>query len=166
MSETSNYPESLLCNGRAPIAAGSFGPESLFFRGFARGDLDGEGLIRVETLQSPALSCNTSLFSKPTDVRFRVNSTAGDGCYQFGIEAVRFNGMANAVHDPLCDCDRENYSHCELRSLRQGEAVTFEPPRGRKRGKGRQVKERRLAWRLNLRNSLVIVLDAEQDDAI
>jgi len=150
----------LRCSNRQPLPAASFDQDSVFYRGFTAGDLDDEGRIKVETLQSPDMSCNIGDLSEPADVRYRDNASVTDGCYQFAIDAVRFDGLANAVHDPLCGCEKENYSHCELRSLAVGEPVDFEPPAKRKRSSSKTEKKRRLAWRLNLRNSLAVVLPA------
>lgn len=116
--------------------------------------------LKLETLQAPDLSCNSADYSEPKDVRYRENGLPTDGCYSFSLVTVRFDSMANAVHAPLCDEDPENYSHVELRSLRDGEAITFEPEANRTRSKSKGAKRRRLAWRVNLRNMLRFEVNA------
>lgn len=160
MSETSNYPDSLRCNGRTKLPAGCFVDASRFYRGFCLGDLEDDGSIKLETIQAPDLSCNSANLSAPLDVRFRLNGLMTDGCYSFSLVDVRFDNLANAVHAPICNEEPENYSHVELRSLRDGEAVTFEPEAKRDRPKSKSAKKRRIAWRENLRLKLQIVLDA------
>ena len=84
-----------------------------------------------------------------------------DGCYRFTTEHARYRGVANPVHAPLCDCEPENYSHTELRGLKEGESVEFEPPAGRKHSRGTKAKALRFEWRVNLSKRLEIVLPAE-----
>lgn len=155
---TSNYPDHLLCKDRQKLDVSEFDSGSKFYRGFSKNDLDEDGEIKTETLQAPDLSCNWERFSEPEDVRYRENGSLEDGCFQFGIAEVRFQNMANPVHDPLCSGEVENYSHCELRSLKNGEGFSFEPPKKRNRSSGKIAKKRRFEWRSNLRIKLTIVL--------
>lgn len=160
MSETSSYTDSLRCNGRTKLPAGCFVDVSRFYRGYCLDDLEEDGSVKLETIQAPDLSCNSADWSTPHDVKFRLNGLTTDGCYSFSLVDVRFDNLANAVHAPLCDEEPENYSHVELRSLFDGEAVTFEPDAKRDRPKSKGAKKRRIAWRENLRLKLQIEVDA------
>ncbi len=158
MSETSDYPRYLQCQNRPKLSQESFSDDSRFYRGFCRDDVDEDGLLKVETLQAPDLSCNWADHSEPADVRYRERGEPTDGCYSFSLRDVRHDNLANAVHDPLCDCPVENYSHCELRTLKSDEDITYEPEKRRKHSKSATQKKRRLNWRINLRNALVVEL--------
>ncbi len=130
----------------------------MFYRGFSADDRDEDGLIKVETIQAPDLSCNFADLSQPADVRIRENGLQTDGCYRFSLATVRYECLANAVHAPLCGGEAENYSHCELRSLFTGESAEFEPIAKRERPKSKSHKRKRLGWRINLRNNIEIIL--------
>lgn len=115
-----------------------------------------DGRLKTDSIRLPDWSCNWDRFSDPKDVRVRERGLATDGCLSISVGDVRYRGYATAVHDPLCDREIENYSHCEVRTVQEGDDVHTEPPEnGKKRGK-----EIRLAWRRHVRNKLQIVIEA------
>ena len=98
-------------------------------------ELDEKNVPKLETIRLPDFSCNWWRFSRPSDIWFRQNSSPNDGCYKFPVKASRCKEWATPVHDPLPDRPA-NYSHIEIRVLREGEKVIEEPPQDR------QAKER------------------------
>lgn len=146
------------CGNRPKLSVDEIA-EGVFYRGFTSDDIDEDGRIKTETLRFPDISCNSGLFSEPQDVRLRANGRETDGCFAFSIDEVRFEAIANAVHDPVCNSERDpdNYSHCELRRLKDGETFADEPAKHNRL----KSKEKKLAWRSNMGRRLTIVLQAE-----
>ena len=115
-----------------------------------------DGKLKTDSIRLPDWSCNWDRFSAPEDVRLRERGLATDGCLSISVEDIRYREYATAVHDPLCDREVENYSHCEVRTVQEGSDIHLEPPQnGKKRGK-----EVRLAWRRHIRNQLQVVIEA------
>ena len=85
----------------------------MLYRRFAREEIDVEGKLDTDSIRLPDLSCNWAKFSEPDDVK----SLPTDGCYRITVADARYDGFATVVHDPLCDMQPENYSHCEIRQL-------------------------------------------------
>lgn len=129
----------------------------MLYVGYRLANLDpGDGKLKTDSIRLPDWSCNWDRFSAPQDVRVRERGLDTDGCLAISIENIRFRGYATAVHDPQCDREIENYSHCEVRTVQEGDDVHSEPPKnGRKRGK-----EDRLAWRRHVRNKLQVLIKA------
>lgn len=149
------YPEHLLINNRKPLSPRDFHPFDKLFRGFDKDDIDEIGNIVAERIKFPDFSCNWERFSKPEDVRFRIYGRMTDGCYSFTVGTSRYKNIATPVHDPICDTEYENYSHIEVRVLRNNENIYFEPPKKRKL----KSKSRKLEYRQNIVNNLTIELD-------
>jgi hypothetical protein len=127
------------------------------FRGFKKADLnEGSDRIELNAISFPDFSCNWSRFSEPKDIRIRENGRPTDGCFSFSVETSRFNDMATPCHDPL----PENYSHTEIRQLKQDEPITFEPPKKRKLESNNWGKTKRQLYRQNIINHLKIELEA------
>ncbi|MGO9613840.1 MAG: hypothetical protein ACLPX5_12495 [Dissulfurispiraceae bacterium] len=154
---SSKYPAHLRINGREKLSTGSFHCQDKLYRSFDSDDVDEDGRIKLDRIQSNDISCNWSKFSYPSDVRFRENGKLTDGCYSFTVMVSRYEHMATPVHDPLDDKKFPNYSHVEIRRLRKEEDIYFEPPKGRKPGS----KSDRVRYRANLRNHLVIEIELE-----
>lgn len=147
-------PKHLMPNGRGVDQ--SFKNSCKLYRGFEPSDLDPiTGLIRLETIRFPDLSCNWDRYSVPEDVRYRIEGAEGDGCYSVTTKDVRFDHIATPVHDPITDGPRYNYAHVEVRCLKNGEPFSFVPPRNRKLPGSRT---RKLAYRTNLANKAQIEL--------
>jgi hypothetical protein len=123
-------PEHLRINGRPTDQ--HFKPQERLYHGYVLAEYDSnQEKLRIETIKFPDFSCNWEKFSSPSDVRCRRSGQATDGCYAFSVEVARFNGMATPVHDPIDDEEYPNYSHVEVRVIRQGEdPESFLPPRG------------------------------------
>jgi hypothetical protein len=106
-----------------------FEPSERLFRGFQLSNIVAEtGEIDTDSIKFPDFSCNWERFSKPEDVKRRAGGRETDGCYAFTVEVARYLNMATVCHDPMPD----NYAHVEVRSLRPGESVDYEPPKKRK----------------------------------
>ncbi len=150
-------PEHLRISGR--IADQQFQSREKLYHGYVIADYDSDQQkLRTETIRFPDFSCNWAKFSTPEDVRHRRNGQVTDGCYSFSVEVARFNGMATPVHDPLDDEEYPNYSHVEVRALRQCEGpLTHIPPRDRKLGGS---KGKKLEYRQNIVNNLFIEIEA------
>lgn len=151
----------LSCDGRQSLAGGDFLDDEKLYRGFSADELV-DGKLPVEAMRFPDMSCNWSRFACPCDVRLRLKGgrPVNDGCFSFTISDARFGNYVVVVHDPMCGGQTsenhvgENYSHCEVRELREDDSEGFVPPRNRKI-KGKQ---RRLEWRVNLKEKLAIEL--------
>ena len=100
-----------------------------------------EGRIDIESFENSDLSVNWSRYSIPSDVRFRANAKPSDGCISFTVADASYEKLAMTCHAPLPD----NYSHAEIRWLREGE--TTEPSPGRDNPKSKTMKAARLKWR-------------------
>jgi len=151
----------LSCCGRQPLACSDFLDDDKLYRGFSADEFVG-GVLTVAAMPFPDMSCNWSRFACPYDVRLRLKrgQPVNDGCFSFTISDARYSNYAVVIHDPIC-CEQasqnhvgENYSHCEIRELRNGEDERFVPPRKR----DIKGKTRRLAWRVNLNKRLAIEL--------
>jgi hypothetical protein len=117
--------------------------------------------LRANSFSFPNISCNWSRFSKPKDVRKIPDSLPTDGCYSFTIEQARYEGMVNACHDPFPITNKRNYAHTELRQLKPGEGIAFEPPGDRaklEKAKDGWSNAKKLAYRqyisLNLKREI------------
>lgn len=128
-----------------------FYSDDKLYRGFKKSDLDQiSGNLEANSIRFPDFSCNWDKFSKPEDIKLRNNGAPSDGCYSFTVEQSRFKEMATPCHDPLKK--EKNYSHTEVRQLKNEEPINFEPPKNRKLEK--QIhgwsKSQRLTYRQNL----------------
>jgi hypothetical protein len=138
-------------------APADYNPEDRLFRGYRLSDLNEDGLkIEANSVSFPDFSCNWSRFSKPESVRNRENGLPTDGCYSFSVEAARFENMATTCHDPL----ESNYSHTEVRQLKDMEPVSFEPPKRRKLESNNWCRNNRRRYRQNMVNNLIIEIQA------
>ena len=140
----------LACNGRPLLAPTEFQEDDLLYRSFSDDDLDDHGKLDANSISMPDLSCNWGRFSVPADVRLRVGASSKHGCYSIQVADVRYRSFANAIHDPLCCCELENYSHVEVRTLEEGESFVSIPPKARKKSKSKAGKALRAEWRANL----------------
>ncbi len=153
------YPSNLRINGRKKLPATSFKSEDKLFRSFVGDDLDDNEQIKLELIPFSDISCNWSRFSIAKDILFRQNAKPADGCYSFAVATSRYEKMATPVHDPINDEQYPNYSHVEVRALKDDEDIYYEPPK--KRLKVRP-KSQKLAYRQNLLTSLTIEFDAKK----
>lgn len=152
-------PAHLRLNGRPKLDPGAFDPEHILYRGFTLADCDDLEKIDVDSIRFPDLSCNWSLFSDPSDIQYRLHGKPTDGCYGFSVETARYNAIATPVHDPITDPESENYSHCEVRLLLEGESLEIEPPKNRKPDNKRE-KVRRKEYRRNLVRNIRVFISA------
>ncbi len=147
----------LACSGRTALKRSEFLNEDQLLLSFRQQQLDSEGVFKPELFQLPDISCNWRRFSEPIDVRFRENGRQTDGCAAIFVRDVCLDDFAVAVHDPLCNRQIENYSHCEIRLNPGGLGVDEEPPQ--KLGKGQRAK--RNAWGKNLILNSKILIPAD-----
>ncbi len=127
------YPKCLLINGRKKLPTSSFQDQDKLYRSYNSEELDENDKIKLERIKFPDLSCNWSKFSEPEDVLFRENTKQTDGCYSFTVKTSRYKEMATPVHDPVHHKTFPNYAHVEVRALRKGEDIYFEPPRKKRK---------------------------------
>jgi hypothetical protein len=151
-----NIPEHLRINGRSKLPSTCFQSTDKLFRSFTKEDIDEILPIRVDTIRFPDISCNWNRFSNPIDIRYRRNGKMTDGCYSFTVETSRYKKMATPVHDPIFDEDYENFSHIEIRVLKEDEDILFEPPKSRNLSN----RARKLEYRQNIANNLIIEIVA------
>lgn len=131
----------LAVRGR-PTLEGKFRHVELLYRCVAKNDFDELGMLDIECFESSDLSVNWSRFSLPADVLCRQNANPKDGCVSFTVEQAKYENLAIPCHDPI----EGNYSHTEIRWLKDGETV--EPVHGRKNSKSQQDKVARQKWRV------------------
>jgi hypothetical protein len=133
-------------------------PHDKLYRGYRKNDLDdGEKSLCVNAISFPDFSCNWSRFSTPDKIRERENGKPTDGCYSFTVDVSRYNDMATPCHDPIFP---QNYSHTEVRQLTSAETIDVEPPKQRKLTSNNWSKSKRLEYRQNIVNNLIIELEA------
>ena len=149
----------LRIDGRAKLPTTAFRLENRLYRAYYLEELDDSGEIDVETLRFPDLSCNWSRFSLPEDVRIRERGRETDGCYSVSVITARWKSIATPVHDPIDSRPFENYSHVEVRELREDEGIYDAPPRNRK-FRGKKHKIRRKEYRRNFVQNLRIEIHA------
>lgn len=150
------YPQNLLIKGRKKLPTSSFQDQEKLYRSFDKDDLDENDKIKLETIKFPDLSCNWSRFSIPKDILFRRNAKKTDGCYSFTVINSRYKRMATPVHAPIEDNKFPNYSHVDIRALRENENIHTEPPKRRKI----YSRIKKIEYRQNLLNTLYIEMDA------
>src|SRR5260370_9644935 len=139
----------LRIRGRRKLEPRDFVSGDRLYVAFDRDDVDpSTGDLIPERIRFPDFSCNWSLFSEPADVRVRPNGQADDGCYSFTVAVARYKELATTVHDPISEKDYENYAHVEVRELRPGESIYWEPPRGRE-SSSKARKNLRIEYRQN-----------------
>jgi hypothetical protein len=141
------------------LSSSSFQDQDKLYRSYILDDLDEGERLMLGRIKFPDMSCNWGKFSKPEDILFRENAKQTDGCYSFTVEASRYENMATPVHDPVFG-DKEicqNYAHAEVRSLRKGESIHSEPPRGKRKLK---PDAKKMAYRQNIRKLMQIELEA------
>lgn len=153
------YPNHLKIQGRKKLPSQEFKDQEKLYHGFTKTDKDDFNLIRLETIRFPDFSCNWDRFSNPEDIHYRLNGKKTDGCYSFTVLTSRFKSFATPVHDPIEEPDFSNYSHVEVRELFEDESILIEPPKNRKKKKSR--KSKRLEYRQNMLNNLLIELECE-----
>jgi hypothetical protein len=150
----------LACRGRPTLSPSDFKATDKLFRGFKADELDDSGLIDIDTLRFPDMSCNWERFSSAEDVRHRMGGCEKDGCYAFTVEVARYKSIATTCHDPICGEEYENYSHVEIRELLENESVVSVPPKNRKsRNKKRKVL--RAEWKTNIVNHIQRVFEPD-----
>jgi hypothetical protein len=149
----------LRVRGRSKLPYSEFLHRDRLYRAYHLEELDESGLIDINTLGFPDLSCNWDRFSRPEDVRFRENGRETDGCYSFSVETARYKNIATSVHDPIELGPFENYAHVEVRELLEGEDPLCEPPKGRK-PRGKRYKTTRYEYRRHLIQKLRIEMQA------
>lgn len=153
------YPKELYINDRPRLPVIEFKSEEKLFHGFTKDDLSENNEIIPESIRFPDFSCNWSRFSKPIHVRFRENGSLDDGCYSFTVETARYEEMANVVHDPIDDPEYPNYSHVEVRRLKEGENINIEPPKGRQWKSGKTRLSAKMRYRQNIKNNLLVEIE-------
>jgi len=157
------YPQRLICWNRKKQPSGSFKDPDKLFHGFSKPDLDENYKLRLETIRFPDFSCNWDRFSIMSDVRLRSKGNLSDGCFSINVSQYRFQNTATPVHEPICfDKDKgqpPNFSHVEVRLLKDGEAIHLEPPKNRKLD-SKTEKKRRLEYRHFILQSIKVELDA------
>ena len=156
------YPKHLYIKGRKKLPIKKLSANDKLFHGFDDYDINEVGQIKLESIRFPDFSCNWSLFSYPKDVRYRKNGNLTDGCYSFLVNTARYKKYATPVHDPIFDKKCPNYSHVEVRELRDGEDILTEPPKGRSKKKSKLAKSQRLEYRQNLLLNSIIELNIEE----
>jgi hypothetical protein len=150
-----SVPEHLHINGREPDQY--FESDDLLFRSFTLCEYDATiNSIKTETIRFPDISCNWCRYSEPGDVQHRNNGNPSDGCYSFSVKVSSYQNQAKPVHDPIDDQDYPNYSHTEIRALRQTDQLNAIPPQRRKFA----PPSKRLAYRDNIANNLKIEIMA------
>ena len=149
-----SWQERLSCRGRSALPQAEFCSTDLLFRGFTEDELDDRGELGPERIRLPDLSCNWDRFSLPEDVRRRLETSRGDGCYAVKVEVIRYRNFATPVHDPICGTELETYAHVEVRELRDSETIEDTPPRERKPRKSKTAKLVRTEWRRHIVNNL------------
>lgn len=155
----SKYPKELLISGRKKLKTSDFKLTDSLFHGFTKKDLNDDDLLDLNTIRFPDFSCNWSRFSKPFHVRYRENGNKNDGCYSFTVDTSRYKNIATPVHDPILK-PFENYSHVEVRLLKENEDIFSEPEKGRNM-KSKTAKSKRLEYRQNIVNNLTIEITPE-----
>lgn len=129
---TDKLPKRLRINGREKLPISTFNEDDKLFRAYCKTDIDElTKKIKLETIRFPDLSCNWSRIAKALDIWYRENGKISDGCYSITVKDARYNNIATTVHDILIE-PIENYSHIEIRQLKDGESVFSEPPKERK----------------------------------
>lgn len=84
-----------------------------------------EDSIKLETIRFPDFSCNWGKYSEPADVRHRENGNKSDGCYSFTVKTSKYKSYAAPAHDPLDDLEYPNYSHTEIRLVKESHRNNF-----------------------------------------
>lgn len=151
------YPHDLLIKGRKKLPTSSFLDEDKLYRYYDLESLDENDKIKLERIRFPDLSCNWSQFSIPEDILFREKAKQTDECYSLTVETSRYKKIATPVHDPLDYNKFPNYAHVEVRVLKDDEDIHTEPPKGRRINS----KSKKLEYRQNLLNFLVVEFDAK-----
>jgi hypothetical protein len=123
------------------------------FRGYEKIDLDDEGELDTNAITLPDFSCNWARFSKPIEVKKREGGKETDGCYSITVEVARYKNMATPCHDMI----KGNYSHTEVRQLKTGESIFYEPPKNRKLSSHNWSKTKRFEYRQNIINRKIII---------
>jgi hypothetical protein len=121
------------------------------YRAYRLCDLN-EGMAELEAnaISFPDYSCNWGRFSKAQDILNREKGLPTDGCFSFSVEVAQFEKMATPCHDPLPN----NFSHTEVRQLKDDEPLSFEPSKNRKLESYNWSKTNRRRYRQNIINNL------------
>ena len=143
----------LACRRRPRFSPADFRSTDGLYRDFSADDLDDEGVLDSNALRLPDLSCNWSRFSIPEDILHREGGSLSNGCFEVTVEIVRYKEFATPCHDPICE-GIANYSHVEVRELREGEDVHAEPEKLRKKRR----KSLRAEWRVHITHNLEVKL--------
>jgi len=112
----------------------------------------------VNSIKFPDFSCNWSRLSEPEDIRDREKASPDDGCYSFSVEVSQFNKMATPCHDPF----ENNFSHTEIRQLKEDEDIDSEPPKKRKLKSNNWNKVEKLKYRSHILKNKKIEIDIGQ----
>lgn len=113
---------------------------------------EGMGTLELNAISLPDYSCNWSRFSKPEEVIERIGARPTDGCFSFSVETAQYENMATPCHDPI----PENYSHTEVRQLKEDEPLSFEPPKKRKLSSHNWNRTKRRNYRQNIVNNMTV----------
>lgn len=148
----------LAVRGRRKLSCSTFRDHERLYRGFRIKDLDAQERLDIELFESSDISVNWSRFSTPLDVRYRVGGRISDGSFSFTVADANSDKVAIACHDPLAG----NYSHTEIRWLKEGEDV--EPPHGRKNSSSKTAKAIRMKWRVKIIESATIEVRASNEE--
>ena len=132
-------------------------PSHFLYMGIRCEHFDQHQELKPELFRLPDLSCNWSLYSNPGDVRYREGGEITDGSLCMPVSEVHHDDFTITVHDPICDADIENYSHCEVRVNPGGLGADEEPPKKYKAG----GKAKRRAWRKHVILKSTIAIQPE-----
>lgn len=123
------------------------------YRSYRLSELNSDmNTLELNAISFPDYSCNWNRFSQPEDVIRRVGALSTDGCFSFSVETARYGNMATPCHDPI----PKNYSHTEVRQLKENEPLNFEPPKRRKLSSHNWSKTKRRNYRQNIINNMTI----------
>lgn len=150
------YPKRLIVGGREKLSTSYFQDSHKLYRKYDQEHLDEKGVIKLERIRFPDMSCNWSEHSKPEDILLIENAMKTDGCYSFTVRTSRFNNIATPVHDPIDEGKIQNYAHTEVRVLKEGENINSEPHKKRKL----KSPGKKLAYKQNILNCLKIEFEA------
>ena len=152
-------PEHLKINKRQALPNSEFVDSDLLYRSFVKSDLDENGYLKLETIRFPDLSCNWARFSKPEDIWYRENGSVKNGCYAFSVKESRYDNIATPVHDPIelsGNSCIENYSHTEVRVLKQGQSFLDDIPKDQRLTN----KTKKIEYRQNIQKVSKILIKA------
>ena len=149
----------LKCRGRKKRPMSDFHSDEKLYLSFRDNQWDARGRRLINAaIRLPDQSCNWSKYSGPSDVLHREGGAAADGIFQLPVESIWLDNVATVVHDPLCECEIENYSHCEIRTWPDSKADrSQEPPKGAPK----PPSGIRKAWRTKVLQTAVVLKELD-----